>query len=544
MLNQLTVKTKLLSLCVIPLFAFVFMSLFMIGIMETLIRGIDSLYDDRIVPLKQIKVVSDNYAVNIVDHYHKYRAGLIDKNKLLSDIKQFRKTADENWQKYLQTKLTSEEKRLTEVSARELQNVVRLIESYERNIQTSANNPLQGDNFVKELYSVFDPLSASFNDLIDLQLNEASKFKAESDAEFETTETLLYITLFALIIGMIVLAWLVYRSIQFALRALRDTIINIADTADLRLRAIDDGGDEIAETAAGFNKMLERLENLVRNVSKATYTLSSSAEEMSSISTQVAATATEQEQQTTMIATAITEMSTAIQEVANNANSSSVKANDANGNAAIGIEKIQDNIKGINELSNVVNENAQKITLLNQQTNEINQVVLMIQGIAEQTNLLALNAAIEAARAGESGRGFAVVADEVRQLAHNTQESTTKINDMISKLQMSAKEAVESMSTAQDKASQSVEHAKDSSNVLQEIVTAVMEISDINAQVSVATEEQTAVANEISENINEFTISTGMVAENANHSAVASQELAKLASELQSQIQIFKTNQA
>lgn len=542
MLNSLTVRTKLLLLATIPLLGFLISTIVSLNIMGGLISGIGSLYADRVVPLKQIKVVSDNYAVNIVDYLHKYRSGMLSDNEVKRLISQSQQSANDTWQAYLLTTLTPEEASLADDTKRAKQTVEVLINKYVSMINQGQLKSYDSDTFNRELYGAFDPLSDDFKRLIDLQLHEAEKFKNSAEQDFSTTRTVLITVLGIAIVAIGIFAWMIYHSVEQGVSGLKNTIVGISRSADLRMRARVNGNDEIAQTATGFNQMVERLESLVRNVAQATITLSSSAEEMSSISNQVASTAVEQEQQTTMIATAITQMSSAIQEVANNAAKSSEKANQANASAELGQVKIRENISGITLLAKGVTENSAKIEQLSNQTNDITQVVLMIQGIAEQTNLLALNAAIEAARAGDTGRGFAVVADEVRKLAHNTQESTTTINDMISKLQASAKEAVQSMSDAQIKANHSVSHAEESSKVLTEIVLSVEEIADMNTQVSVATEEQTTVADELSGNVNELAISISTVAENATHSATASRDLAELASHLQAQVSVFKTH--
>ncbi|MBN7818613.1 methyl-accepting chemotaxis protein [Bowmanella yangjiangensis] len=540
MLNQVTVKVRLMILVALPLFFFALSAFNSLQDLRQLNQQIDSLYKDRVVPLQQIKVVSDNYAVEIVDILHKYRAGVISKDELSRRMQVAQDTADKQWQEYKSTKLTNEEEQLVRQIESNLNTVLAKLTDYRRLLAQGSLSSVDPNGFVRELYQAFDPLSASYASLIQLQLDEANKFRQQVADDYETTVTLFLIKIAVLFLLMLVIAWLIYRSINSPLLGLRDTITRIADSADLSVRACVVGQDEIAQTAEGFNNMLERIHTLVKEVIQASTTLAASAEEMHAISTQVASTANEQEHQSTQIATAVTEMTAAIQEVAQNALLTSQKANDADEQAQLGQQKVQQNIHSINQLSGAVNRSSEVIQQLHSQANDINQVVQLIQNVAEQTNLLALNAAIEAARAGDSGRGFAVVADEVRQLAHNTQKATESISEMIGKLQVAAKDAVESMSQAQQMATDSVNHAEDSSQVLKDIIASLTVIADMNIQVSTATEEQTTVANEISANVNDFSTSIASVTDSSNQNAQASDDLSRLAVNLQGQVSVFR----
>ncbi len=539
MLNTMSVKMRLIILSIIPIVLLIISAALSMSQLNTIGEGVDSIYKDRVVPLKQIKVVSDNYAVNIVDLLHKYRAGVIDKSQVISLIEQAKATAQQHWQDYLQTKLTTEEQRLTEDVDEHLAPVAEKIDTYMRAIENGTFKAVDQSQFVADLYSVFDPLSGSYAALIDLQLSEAQRFRDSADEQVSHVTTLLLVFIILTIAFMALLAWFIYRSIHGPLSHLQGTIQTIAEQADLTLRAKVTGKDEIATTAEHFNHMLSRIHTLVTDVTGATLTLSSASEQMQAISAQVASTATQQEQQSAMIATAITQMSAAIQEVAQNAQNTSQHAASADGLAEQGSQTIDDNLEAIRTLSRIVAQNAQLIGELNAQSNEINQVVLMIQGVAEQTNLLALNAAIEAARAGDSGRGFAVVADEVRTLAHNTQQATENINTMIAKLQDMAGQAVAAMQSADDSAKESEHHSQESATAINRIREAVADIADMNLQVSTATEEQTTVAAEISQNINEFNDSITSVSQSSQQNADASKELAQLADSLQQQVKAF-----
>ncbi|ATD00185.1 methyl-accepting chemotaxis protein [Pseudoalteromonas spongiae] len=540
MLNTVSVKTRLTILITVPIVAFIGLAIISLMMTKSLVMGIQSINNDRVVPLKQIKVVSDNYAVSIVDNLHKYNAKLLSKSQLLAAIESAENVANQNWQAYLNTELTSEEKRLIGVSESLFSKVKQKVNWYQNQIameQPLASSP---EMFVKEMYDVFDPFSTSLNDLIDLQLNTSQQFTDDATENYESTQLSFIIACVLLLIATIVMALVIYKSIITPLRAIGSTMANIANNTDLTLRVSEYGNDEFSRTAVSINTMLNHFKSLIEELLNAVKTLSNESEQMSRSSSQVAATTEQQEHQTTMIATAITEMSAAIGEVASNAVTTSHKANESDDTAKHGLAKVQENIDSINQLNEVIRHTKEDIDLLSEKSNEINSVVQIIQNVAEQTNLLALNAAIEAARAGESGRGFAVVADEVRQLAHNTQKATEQISSMIIALQDASQRAVSSMEDASGKASHSVEIAAASASSIQSIAEAITEIADMNIVVSTSTEEQTTVAAEISQNINEFSDSIRSVTISASDMAQTGRTLSELSGKLNNDISIFK----
>ncbi|MDU0353658.1 methyl-accepting chemotaxis protein [Paraglaciecola aquimarina] len=157
----------------------------------------------------------------------------------------------------------------------------------------------------------------------------------------------------------------------------------------------------------------------------------------------------------------------------------------------------KDNVLTSHNMLDAVNDASSIVATLKVNTDNIGNVVNVINGIAEQTNLLALNAAIEAARAGETGRGFAVVADEVRSLATKTQQSIQQISENIEKLQSAADTAVQAMSVGKDKAEESLSQTEKSQEFVNSIYQVINKISDLHGVVEAEMTQQLAQTNSI-----------------------------------------------
>lgn len=540
MLNQLRVRSRLILLSIIPLCFLVLLAVMSLIDMRVLAKGVDSLYQDRVMPLQQLKIVSDAYAVTIVDTLHKYRAGILSNRQASAAITSAEQQAKSMWQAYLATELTSRERELVNVATEHIVVWTRQVQQYQAALDDETLKNEANEAFNQTLYAKADPLSQALNELVVLQQEEAGRFTQQAQQQLEQMLWFFSVLVVLVVVGVIVFAVFITRSIQQPLSALRHCIVSVGEHADFRLRAEVQGRDEITETAEAFNQTVARMQQFFRSINDAVLQMAAASDQMQVISQQVSKTANEQEMQANMIATAVNQMSAAIQEVANSALATSGQANQTDQSARAGVQQVGANIASIEQLSGMVSATGAVISELHQETDKITQVLAVIQTIAAQTNLLALNAAIEAARAGEAGRGFAVVADEVRTLATNTQRATESIRTMIDTLQHKAKAAVHSMQESHGHAQGSVHNAQQAGVVLDQIQQAVQRIVDMNVQICTATEQQTVVAEEINRNVTEFNSSITEVSRSSAQSADASSALAELANRLRQQTAQFQ----
>lgn len=348
--------------------------------------------------------------------------------------------------------------------------------------------------------------------------------------------SLILIVILALISAMF---WLVATAVTKPVASLHKVMRDVSANSDLSLRANIDGNDEIAQMAASFNDMLTVFKDSILQVSSGVSQLASSAEELSAVTELTNAGIQKQYSDIDQVATAMHEMSKTVQEVASNTNNTAQATEEADKHTTKGHAVASGAMSAINELVGEMRSASEVIYGLENDTKDIGVILDVIRGIAEQTNLLALNAAIEAARAGDQGRGFAVVADEVRSLAQRTQESVEEIEEMISRLQDGALNAVKVMDNSQNMAGKSVEQISETAEVLNVINSTVSTINQMTLQIATAAEEQSSVAEEMNRNINNISQVAESTSQGAQQTSTASSELAELAENLQSVIMRF-----
>ena len=343
-----------------------------------------------------------------------------------------------------------------------------------------------------------------------------------------------------LMLAIICFCYITFQRLSQRLIILRENIDLLSQgNADLTTRVEIKANDEVGDIGHSVNNFINYLHTLMLSVNNSSVKISDSliqVEEQTKLThniilghakeTEQAVTAMEEMSTTAnIVATNAAEAAAATQQVHDSVSQSKLTVARASNNVQTLLDDVEDTVVNIESMA--------------QHTQQISAVLTVIGEIAEQTNLLALNAAIEAARAGEQGRGFAVVADEVRALAARTQNSTSEINAMLTKLNSGVNAVVSAMDKTKERCITTATDTQEVNQDLDSMEVAIATISEQTIQIATAAEEQSTVSAEVTRNMSEIQLIVNELSNNAEHTTTTTQELSTMNTELKEVVNKF-----
>lgn len=298
--------------------------------------------------------------------------------------------------------------------------------------------------------------------------------------------------------------------------------------------------DMFGNLADGFNLMIQRFAQLMRQVREAAERVNKSAGTLRENAGQMSGTAKHQADESVKTLSAVEQLAASMRQVAETAGASSESARQVLQATERGRVAVQETVQDMQSIRAAVQRMSKQVKALGDRSLEISQIVSTIRDIANQTNLLALNAAIEAAGAGEAGARFAVVADQVRKLAESSTQATREIADLVKVIQSETQDAVVAMEHETQAVEAGSASALRTGDVFKEISTIAQRSSELAQSIASSAVEQTASTDKVGRSIKDFT-GGAMATQKATDSArVTVEDMAKLAESLTASVSQFK----
>ena len=473
----------------------------------------------------------------------------LEKKYLLSGEESFIREHEEYGEEGREVLKLLEEQLRRDGDLRALAEVIKIEEAYEKYEDTFTRvEELYHEGHIAEAIALSrdesdreaEELGEALAIVFEMEEVKMDSLRKEVDDSFQTAVIELIIAGIVGVLLAVILGVFITRNITGGLKKAVEFSESIADgdlsVSDLAVTS----QDEVGILTGALNTMKNKLVDLITQFKLTAEQVASAATEIASAAEQSASGAGEQEAQAGEVSSSIEQMSATIVESSQNAASATESARNAAEAAGEGGHIVQQTIEGMQAIAEAVKASATTIAELGKRSDEIGEIIGVIDDIADQTNLLALNAAIEAARAGEQGRGFAVVADEVRKLAERTTKATAEIAGMIKGIQEDTSGAVTSMEEGTTQVEAGMELAVKAGDSLTSIVSVVSEVQKMIEQIATASDEQSAAAEQISGNVGNIATVSKQSAQSAEQMAATAEELNRQTDALNELVARFK----
>ncbi len=328
---------------------------------------------------------------------------------------------------------------------------------------------------------------------------------------------------------------------QQAILRLLDEMGTLAD-GDLTVQATvtEDITGAIADSV---NYAVDALRHLVRSINDTTRQVSGAAQEVQSTTQRLAEDSGRQADQIRDSASEITAMADAVEKISADAANLAEQAKHSVASAGKGAQVVRDTVQGMDTIREQIQETSKRIKRLGESSQEIGNIVELINDIAEQTNILALNASLQAAMAGESGRAFSVVAGEVQQLAERSANATRDIETLVRTIQADTSEAVISMEQSTEEVVAGTRLAKDAGEHLENIEKSTQHLAELIQDISREARQHAEAASGVSAGMNEIQSLSMLTSEGLNRATEAIGHLADSVNTLKKSVAGFKLPQ-
>ena len=472
-------------------------------------QSINTIYNNRLVPIALLKQVHDNYVSVVLDASNKVSLDLLEPAKAVSQVNEGRIKAAEAWKVYSETATSDDEKKM-------VAEVNNLIAKATPTIQEFSAALAKKDMYkisllIRDLDERIVPIGRAVDKLINEQLREIKLEHAAASQRYATGISAFSVIVIVSLLGGSAIGWSLIRAVTGPLNQAVDIARNVAG-GDLTQVIRTEGKSETA-------MMLSALRDMQTSLVEVVSTVRSGSEGVATASAEIEQGNHDLSNRTEQQASALEQTAASMEELNSRVKQNADSARQAN-QLAMNASKVA--VQG----RQVVGQVVETMKGINNSSRKIADIISVIDGIAFQTNILALNAAVEAARAGEQGRGFAVVASEVRSLASRSADAAKEIKVLIN----ASVERVEQGTALVDQAG----------STMTEVVTSIRRVTDIMGEISAASNEQASGVAQVGEAVSHMDRATQQNAALVEEMAAAASSLKSLANDQVEAVSVFK----